>query len=225
MPYQPSLMVRATIVVACALTPIVSGAQSDTSAKAPMSRCWRGKPLPQCRSFWITEMAGEYAFATTKTNYTLVGSNADPVSKSDETAQLLWRVGPMFNTSPSRAIGVTLSLGTVIDGGRQAIELRQRRWIGSGQGLDISAGALRMDLPKSPQRPTGAAYGLTTGVYLVSSDLIHVDGHADFVVASNRIRGGATVGGGLGGFGAVGGTVLLAALTLAVLIAFAHADF
>jgi len=219
-------MVRRAIVVACALIPIVAGAQSDTAARAPMSRCWRGKPQPHCRSFWITEMAGEYAFAATKTNYTLtLGSHVEPRSKADESAQLLWRVGPMFNTSPSRAIGVTLSGGTVIEGGREAIELRRRRWLGGGQGLDISAGALRMDIPKSPQRPTGAAYGLTTGIYLVNGDLIHVDGHADFVIASNRLRGGATVGGGLGSFGAAGSTVLLAALTLVVLIKFANADF
>jgi hypothetical protein len=74
-------------------------------------------------------------------------------------------------------------------------------------------------------RQIRAAYGVTTGVYLVSNDLVHVDGHADFVIASNRVRGGATVGGGLGSFGAVGGTVLLAALTLAVLIMFANGDF
>jgi hypothetical protein len=219
-------MLRTVIVVACALIPIAGGAQRDTAAKATPSYCWRGKPLPQCRSFWITEMAGEYAFVTTRTNYTLTfGSQVEPTSKSDETAQLLWRVGPMFNTSPSRAIGVTLSAGSVNEGGREAIELRGRRWLGVGQSVDVSAGALRMDIPKSPERPTGAAYGLTTGIYLVGEDLIHVDGHADFVVASNRIRGGATVGGGLGGFGAVGGTILLAALAVAVLISFARTDF
>jgi hypothetical protein len=217
---------RLSIAVACALIPGVSGAQSDTSARATSSYCWRGKPLPQCRSFLITEMAGEYAFAATRTRYTLTSRvPPEPRSVADEGAQLLWRVGPMFNTSPSRAIGVTLSAGTVIDGGREAIELRQRRWINTGNALDVSAGALRMDIPKSPQRPTGAAYGVTTGIYLVGGDLIHVDGHADLVIASNRVRGGGTVGGGLGGFGAVGGTVLLGALALAVLIAFANADF
>jgi len=91
--------------------------------------------------------------------------------------------------------------------------------------VDVSAGFLRMDIPKSPQRPTGAAYGLTTGIYLLGGDLIHVDGHADFVIASNRIRGGGTVGGGVGGYGAVGGTVLLTALAVAILIAIASANF
>ena len=155
------VMLRTVIVFACALIPIAIGAQSDTAARAPAPRCWRGKPLPQCRSFWITEMAGEYAFVTTKTNYRLTfGSHVEAISKADDSAQLLWRIGPMFNTAPSRAIGVTLSAGTVIEGGREAIELRRRRWISAEQSVDFSAGVLRMDIPKSPQRPTGAAYGL-----------------------------------------------------------------
>ena len=183
--------------------------------------------MPQCRSFFLTEMAGEYAFATTKTNYTLTFANdVEARSKADESAQLLWRIGPMFNTAPSRAIGVTLSAGGVNEGGREAIELRRRRWINAEQSVDFSAGALRMDIPKSAERPTGAAYGLTTGIYLVGGDLVHVDGHADFVVARNRIRGGGTVGGGVGGYGAVGGTVLLVALAVAIAIAIARAgDF
>ena len=219
-------MHRAAITLACALIPIASGAQSDTSARPPLARCWRGKPLPHCRSFFLTEMAGEYAFASTKTNYTLTfGSKVAQRSVADETPQLLWRIGPMFNTGPSRAIGVTLSGGTVNEGGREAIELRRRRWITAGQALDVSAGALRMDIPKSPERPTGAAYGFTTGIYLLAEDQIHVDAHADFVLASNRVRGGATVGGGLGGFGAVGGTVIFAALAGTVLPWLARGDF
>jgi hypothetical protein len=182
--------------------------------------------LPQCRSFWITEMAGEYAFVSTKTNYSLTfGSHVEERSRADESAQLLWRIGPMFNTEPSRAIGVTLSAGTVNDGGREAIELRRRRWIRVGQSVDVSAGALRMDIPKSPDRPAGAAYGLTTGLYLVGGDLIHIDGHADFVIAKNRLRGGGTVGGGLGGYGAVGATVVLTALAIIALERFAATDF
>lgn len=131
----------------------------------------------------------------------------------------------MFNTSPTHAIGVVLSAGAVNEGGREAIELRRRQWLGVATAVDFSAGPLRMDIPKSPQRPTGAAYGLTTGIYLVGQDLIHVDGHADLVIASNRIRGGGTVGGGLGGFGAVGTTILLAALTIAILIRLGNRDF
>src|SRR5947207_1678502 len=177
------VMLRTAIVLACALIPIASGAQSDTSARAPLPRCWRGKPLPQCRSFFITEMAGEYTFVTAKTNYTLpFGNHVEARSTADESAQLLWRIGPMFNTAPSRAMGVTLSAGAVNEGGREAEEVGRRGWISTEQAVDFSAGALRMDITNSPPRPTGAAYGLTTGIYLLGGDLIHVDGHADFVI-------------------------------------------
>src|SRR5438067_6246284 len=215
-------MLRTIIVLLCALIPIAIGAQSDTTGRVPLPRCWRGKPLPLCRSFFLTEMAGEYAFATTKTTN---GNHVEGQRTADESAQLLWRIGPMFNTAPSRAIGVTLSAGVVNEGGREAIELRRRRWMNAEQSVDLSAGALRMDIPKSAERPTGAAYGLTTGIYLVGGDLLHVDGHADFVIATNRIRGGGTVGGGVGGYGAVGGTVLLVALAVAIAIAIAHTEF
>ena len=131
----------------------------------------------------------------------------------------------MLNTGPSHAIGVTLSAGTVNEGGREAIELRRRRWLNAEQAFDVSAGVLRMDIPKSPEHPTGAGYGVTTGIYLLGGDLIHVDAHADLVLANNRVRGGGTAGGGVGGFGAVGGTILLAAFAVAVLIRFASTDF
>ena len=125
----------------------------------------------------------------------------------------------MFNTSPSRAIGVTLSGGFVNDGGREALEVRRRQWLGTAQSVDFSAGALRMDILKSPARPISAAYGLTTGVYLVGGDLIHLDGHVDVVLANNRLRGGASAGGGLGGWAAVGGTVVLAVVVGVVVAA------
>jgi hypothetical protein len=219
-------MLCGVVVVAVTLIPIAVAAQTDTGAKAPAPTCWRGKPLPQCRAFWITEMAGGYAFVTTKTNYALTfGSHVETRSKADESSQLLWTIGPMFNTAPARAFGVTLSAGLVNEGGREAIELRRRRWMTAATSLDFSAGALRMDIPKSPGRPTGAAYGLTTGIYLGGVDLVHLDGHADVVFASNRIRGGATAGGGFGGYGAVAGTALLATLAVALALAIAGGDF
>src|SRR5256885_13899139 len=108
-------MLRTVIVLLCALIPPAIGAQTDTTARAPQPRCWRGRPLPQCRSFFLTEMAGEYAFATTKTTN---GNHVEGQRTADESAQLLWRIGPMFNTAPSQAIGVTLSAGGVDGRGR-----------------------------------------------------------------------------------------------------------
>lgn len=219
-------MSRVILVLALALIPPTVAAQSDSVATPPPRRCWRGKPLSQCRSFWITEMAGQYAFVATKTNYTLTyGSQVETRSIADESEQLLWTIGPMFNTAPARALGVTLSAGLVNEGEREAIEVRRRQWLGAAQSLDFSAGVLRMSIPKSLERTTGAAYGLTTGMYLGGGDLIHLNGHVDFVVASKRIRGGATAGGGLGSYAAVTGTVLVYALAGVIGLLISQGDF
>src|SRR2546423_2997994 len=161
-------MLRTVIVLLCALIPPAIGAQTDTTARAPQPRCWRGKPLPQCRSFFLTEMAGEYAFATTKTNYTLTFANdVEARSKADESAQLLWRIGPMFNTAPSRAIGVTLSAGGGNERGGGGNELRRRRRGNTEQAGGFSSRALPTGNPQMPERPTRAAGGVTTGRYHV----------------------------------------------------------
>ena len=220
-------MRRAVVIVSLTLCPLALPAQRDSAASVPARRdCWRGKPMPACRSFWITEMAGEYAFVSTNTRYTLTyGTETHTFSRRDESAQLLWRVGPMFNTGPARASGLTLTAGFVNDGGREAIEFRRRRWISETSSLDISAGALRIDVPKMPDRPTGAAYGLTTGAYLGGGDLIHVDAHADLFLAYNRLRSAGAVGGGVGTYGTVVGTLVLAALVAGVIVAFSQGDF
>lgn len=211
---------------AIALAPLGAAAQSDSTIEIPAPLCWTGRPKPRCRAFVVTEMTGEYAFATTHTEYTLTfGPRVETQSRVDESSQLLWTIGPMFNTSPSRALGVTLSGGIVNEGGREALELRHRRWLDARKSLDFSVGALRMDVPKSPTHPTGAGYGLTAGAYILGNDLVQLNAHGDVLFTDGRIRGGSTVGGGLGGAGAVGATVLLAALAVAVAIEVARSGF
>jgi len=201
--------------------PTVARAQTDSSARPRNPLCWRGKPAPQCGSFWITEISGEYSYATTQTHYTFVdGSNANSYSAPDVSSQVLWTVGPMFNTSPTRAFGATLSAGFVSGGSRVAVEARRRYWTLLGSGIDISAGALRADVPSLPNQFQHAQYGTTAGVSVVGGDLIHVNAHADVLLTGGRVRAGGTVGGGFGGQAAIGATVLLGVLTVAALIAF-----
>src|SRR5438105_5376451 len=111
-------------------------AQADSVPKPPSDLCWRGKPASRCRSFWITEMSGEYAYATTSTHYTFsYGTDVRSYSRRDVSPQLLWTIGPMFNRSPTRAIGGTVSAGFVNDGSRFAIEARQRQWTTEGSAI------------------------------------------------------------------------------------------
>lgn len=215
----------AWILVFLAL-PTVARAQTDSSARPRNSLCWRGKPAPQCGSFWITEISGEFSYATTQTHYRFdYGSYVNSYSRPDVSSQVLWTVGPMFNTSPTRALGGTISAGFVNDGSRIAVEARRRYWIPGG-GIDVSAGPLRENLPVLPNQFEHAQYGTTAGVYVVGGDLIHINAHADVLLTGGRVRAGGTLGGGFGGYAAIGATVLLGALTAAVLIEFARSgDF
>ena len=52
-------------------------------------------------------------------------------------------------------------------------------------------------------------------IYAIGGDLIHVNGHADLLLAGSRVRAGGTVGAGLGTYAAVGATALLGALEAA----------
>lgn len=212
-------MRRCVATVCFVALPVVVSAQSDSSARPRASICWRGKPAPTCGSFWVTEFSGEYSYASTQTRIQFGNGS---VYRPDVSSQVLWTVGPMFNTSPTRALGGTLSFGFVNDGSRIAVEARRRHWTSMASGIDISAGPLRTDVPPLPNQRQHTQYGATTGISVGGGDLIHVNAHADVLLTGGRVRAGGTVGGGLGSYAAVGGMVVGVALVVAALIALAR---
>ena len=205
-------MLRSVAVLALLALPVVVSAQSDSTARPRHSACWRGKPEPVCRRFWITEVSGEYSYATTQTH--INQGVVNPYTRPDVSSQVLLTVGPMFNTSPTRALGPTLSWGFVNDGSRFALEARRRNWTSPSTGVDVSAGLLRTDVPPLPDQFYHTAYGVTAGAYGISSDVIHVNAHADVLLTGGRVRAGGTVGGGLGSYASAGFIVVGAAIAL-----------
>ena len=215
-------MPRLWILIAC-VTPGVARAQIDSTPHSGERLCWRGRPAPTCDRFWITEISAEYPIATTQTRYVYVyPTGTHSYSRRDVSTQLFWTVGPMFNTSANRALGVTVSAGFVNDGGRVAVEARRRYWTGDQSGFDLSLGGVRMNVPPLQDHYQQPGYGLTGGAYLVGGDLIHINARADVLLADSRMRAGGTVGAGLGTYGAAGATIVLGALIAAVAIALAH---
>lgn len=205
----------------------VASAQIDSTAPRSEARvCWRGHPLPRCSSFWLTEVSGEYALATTTTRYRYDYTNfVNEYDRRDISNRLIWTIGPMFNTSPSGAVGGTVSGGFTTDGSRIAIEARRRWWAsddGSQPTFDLSAGLLRLDAP--PPQGGGApdAYGLTGGLYFIGGDLVQVNARADLLLTNGRVRAGATVGAGLGSYAAAGATAIAGLLVVAVIVALAR---
>ena len=46
---------------------IPCSAQSDTTTRIPPHLCWRGKPAPDCSTFWITEFGVDAVASSTQT--------------------------------------------------------------------------------------------------------------------------------------------------------------
>ena len=87
-----------------------------------------------------------------------------------------------------------------------------------GASLDLSAGALRIDVPSVSAAARRAEYGATAGVHLVSNDLVNAAGRADVTLG----HGGAHVGMSLG-FGVGGWPTLVVAPVALVANGLAHA--
>jgi hypothetical protein len=173
----------------------------------------------------LTEVSVEHAFASTTTHYRFdYGGFVNEYDREEITNRVLWTVGPMFNTGPSRAIGGTISAGFASEGTRLALEGRRRWWMGNlsnSVALDLSAGLVRLRVPPLQSGGSANAYGVTTGAYVVGGDLIQINARLDVVRSNGRLRGGGTVGAGLGSYGAVGATAIAGALWIAALVAIA----
>jgi hypothetical protein len=182
-----------------------------------------------CRSFWLTEISGEYAFASTNTHYHDVSSGfVSDRYEQDLSSRVVWTVGPMFNVSPGGAVGATVSAGFVRDGGRYAIEARRRWWpdeLQSRPTFDLSAGLVRVSIPPGQNGFARDVYGLTVGEYVIGADLIQVNARGDLLLTGGQVRGGATVGVGFGSYAAAGATVLAAALVGVAIIALANSHW
>lgn len=203
--------------------PAVALGQRDSLARDSGARCWRGKPAPACHTFWITEISAEYPLFSTATTYTdTFGSFTQTFTRRDVSPRLLWTLGPMWNTSPNRALGMTVSYGIVHDGGRVALEGRRRYWSSTKRSFDLTAGLMRMDLPPLPGSIVNSGYGVTAGAYAVGGDVIHINARADLLSAGNKIHAGGSVGVGFGSFGAVDATLLLGALVVALAVVIVH---
>ena len=196
-------------------------AQSDTTTRIPPRLCWRGKPAPECTTFWITEFGID---ASTSSTATVVSENygGGPIYRyaaRDFDSRFVWTVGPMFNTGPRTALGGTLSLSPLNSHYRAAVEARRRWWKNEGLALDLSAGALRMGVPSPTSNSYRDEYGVTAGALIVGADLIDVNGRVDLLVTGGKARLGTSVGLAGGSYVAVVGSVALGLLVLAFISA------
>ncbi len=209
------------LILALARPALPLSAQSDSTTRIPTRLCWRGKPAPECTTFWITEFGIDASTSSTATIVTenYGGGQVYRYAYRDFDSRFVWTVGPMFNTGPRTAIGGTLSISPFNNHYRTAVEMRRRSWKNEGLAIDLSAGGLRMGVPGPTSSAYRDEYGVTAGALIVGADLINVNGRVDLLVSGGKARLGTSVGLAGGSYVALVGTVTLGLLILAVISA------
>ncbi len=180
--------IAAVVPIVWLTTPLA--AQAVPARDAPRAVCFRGRPLPRCRAFWLTEFG---------------------LSLPD--GPFGWQLGAMRNVGKRNAVGGTLYLR--IDGGTAyGVKPRFRRWLSPVVALDVSPGIIIL---AGPEKSVGFAghTGLSLGDWLTLS--VQAETVAPGFEGGQRVKwaGGARLGAGPGTIAGIAGFVLLAAYALA----------
>src|SRR5687767_9744145 len=177
--------VRVALAVACILHVVAMSTVAEAQAPPESeSGCFVGKPLPRCKTFWLTEFG--YYHRAIGTGFIQEFETAS-FDRPDLDNHYTWDIGFMSNRSPRTAIGGTVHLGADNSGVRIGLKGRHRRWIAGKGVMDVSAGVVRAGIRAAYPALHEAALGLTGDVDLGGWEWAAVNVGAD------------VVGGGVGG--------------------------
>lgn len=116
-------------------------AQEEQESEGPRTGCFRGRPLPACKSFWLLELQGFTPLA--QTTRLVSYSDGRPVEMTAFEGTLEWNLGHMVNVSPTFAIGGTLSVGPHGGSGIfTGLKARARHWLSEDLSLELAGGLL-----------------------------------------------------------------------------------
>ena len=206
-------MMRHFIVVGlrilCGLCAVVVPTLAAAQAAADTGKvCFAAKPLPECRTFWLTEV-GYYKRAF---GYGVFPASPLPDERRpDLDSHGSWEVGLMSNRSPRTAVGATVLVGIGGSTSRLGLKGRYRRWIPERKFVEVSAGALRVatNTPYSAGRITG--FGITGDVSVGWRDWVALTARGDAVRGSGHTAGAVYAGVRLGSYPAIVATAAVAA--------------
>ena len=137
-----------------------SGPARDTN---PRIGCFRGQPLPACRSFWIVELQGVLNLVSSSRQILLGPDRQFPTREFSEHSfqeQLEWNLGHMFNVADRVAVGPVVTVGSGSDDPLTGIRARGRWWITSDISGELEGGMLKSNVVYP------ASVGLTAGIRL-----------------------------------------------------------
>lgn len=203
---------------------------AQDSTQATPKLCYRGRPLPQCKRFVITEVGYYGRAAGSRETFTYTYPTTDggqqevSYTENDIGSQLTFEVGLMGNRGPRAALGATLLLGLGTGGADVGLKGRYRRWLTpDGIALDLGAGIVSGGGNSRDGRATGngvtADVALNTadyGAIVLRMDALRLNGHT-----ASAVHGGVR----LGSRPALIGTGVLAVGLILLIAALSQGDF
>jgi hypothetical protein len=117
-------------ILALLLFAATAAAESGAAPDHTHALCWRGKPLPECRSFLITELGVLYRL------------DSDPISPGVSRLHFSFDLGWMKNVSDHAAVGATAYGLAGTEHARTGIRGRYRHWLSRESSLDFAPGVL-----------------------------------------------------------------------------------
>lgn len=210
-----------TVAAALILSSAQLFAQDQQPAKVPEpGACFRGRPLPQCKSFVIFELRYSHRLAGTQQT---IHNNFSEIEFKDRdlAGYLALEVGRMLNTDSLHARGGAIQFGLTDEGIRIGLKARKRRWYSGGRTFDLSAGLLAASVRGTTvPSPRVMAYGITGGASVGIRDVVGLSLSGDLLRGDARTRAALHGGVYLGSFTGVVGTAIVATYITLLLIAF-----
>lgn len=195
-----------------------SGAPDPVGDPAGRVGCFRGRPLPDCRSFWIFEI--QVTTPVASRDRVFLGADGSTYRGETLDRELEWNVGHMVNVSSRLALGGVLTAGTGSPDGLAGVKVRGRYRLDPEVSLELEGGWLRSQA--NGTRPDGVD-GVTADLRLNLADRISAFATWDRLFydpdpyAVGTRDDGFSVGLGLGSWPAVVGTGVVG-LAFAVLL-------
>lgn len=148
-------MRRAAAAIAAATLGWIAPAAAQTTAGGGRA-CYQPRPMPACRSYWVTEFGGAW--------YTAPPSGGRTPDR--RRFVVTWEVGYMRNRATHDAVGATLFLTTNDQFMRSGVRARCRRWMADGVAADIAPSLIVLQADDDLEVRARPGVSLQGGVHL-----------------------------------------------------------
>jgi len=191
------------VLLGAGVIPLVAQSTSDTAGRAA---CFRIRPAPACRSYWLVEVQGVVPVASSTQSDAIRGT----VSVFDDN-NLEFNLGHMLNVASELSLGGAVTLGSGSGGVPDGVRARVRWWMAPAVSLELEGGVLRTNLGSWVGSPLmGPSMGLRANLLDVGAVLLRYD-RVD-VPSDGRWSGGPASSLSLGASASSGHAVVVSAI-------------